>query len=115
FTTLTRRTVSGMSQRLQSLRQKAAQASAFGLSPWCTCTADRSGAPFASRLFSRCSRTTESTPPDRPTARPKPRRGFPGLALGRFLDFLELAIARQALEALLDQLARLFFLQLLQR
>src|SRR5688572_3240146 len=54
---------------------------------------------------SLCSRTTESTPPERATA-------VRGLALARFL---ELAMAHQALKPLLDELARLFLLQLLQR
>jgi hypothetical protein len=52
-----------------------------------------------------CSRTTESTPPDKPTA----SRFLP---LGRFL---ELAISHQALEAALDELFRLLLLELLER
>src|SRR5688572_19062424 len=49
-----------------------------------------------------CSRTTESTPPERPTAIS---------ALG---GFLELAMAHQALEAFLDQVLRLLAVELLE-
>src|SRR5262249_20551762 len=65
--------------------------------PWWTWIAE------TPRSFSWCSRTTESTPPDRPTAMP--------LALGRFL---ELAIAHQPFEAELDELLGLLLAQLLE-
>src|SRR5687768_16914300 len=76
-------------------RQKAAHASAFGLRPWCTWIAETWNC-----LLSRCSSTTESTPPDNATAT--------RLALG---GFLELAIAHQTL----DELLGLLLLQLLER
>src|SRR5918999_6140322 len=61
----------------------------------------------------RCRSTTESTPPDNATATRFPAKAASsGSALG---SFLELAIAHQPLEALLDELFGLFLLQLLQR
>src|ERR1043165_496223 len=65
--------------------------------------------------FRRWSRTTESMPPERPTAMrllPCACRNARALALA---GFLELAIAHQPLEALLDELLRLLFAQCLQR
>src|SRR5262249_7125019 len=65
--------------------------------------------------FSRCSRTTESMPPERPTAMRFFRcacRNARALALA---GFLELAIAHQPLEALFDELLRLLFAQLPER
>src|SRR5688572_24940876 len=82
-----------------SFLQNAAQASALGLRPWCTCSARMPG-----RSFRRCSSTTESTPPESATA---VRLSFRG--------FLELAIAHQALEARFDELPGLLVRELLER
>src|SRR5687768_10998043 len=97
-----------MLQALHKRRQNFAHRSAFGLSPWWTWRADTPG-----WSLNRCSRTTESTPPESATVMRFPRNDRrSALALG---GFLELAIAHQPLEALLDELFRLFFAQLLQR
>src|SRR4051812_20150947 len=89
-----------MPRRLQNERQKAAQASALGLRPWCTWIARRRALEFS---FNWWSRTTESTPPERPTA--ISARG----------GSLELAMAHQPLEPHFDELFRLHLAQLLER
>src|SRR6266545_1227995 len=81
--------------------------------------AERRNPNSAASSCNTCSRTTESTPPESPTATRLPRRSCArrkartaASALG---GFLELAIAHQALEALFDELLRLLLLHLPQR
>src|SRR5579871_4480192 len=66
-----------------------------------------------------CSRTTESTPPERPAATRLPRsRSAASCAFAAapaLVAFLEAAIGHEPLEAFLDQLLRFLLLQLRER
>src|SRR5882672_4966680 len=88
--------------------------------PWLTCTARReyrSSGASSSRIESSA---TESTPPERPSARCEPGASAGAsdaatlTARSLELGFLELAIAHQALEALLDEFLRVLVAELAQ-
>src|SRR5581483_892675 len=102
-------TCRGTSIARQSPAQNSAQRGAFGLMPWLTwiaASAKRSSGASSARSESR---TTESTPPERPTASRAPggtdgaRRAATRLTSSFELGFLVFAIAHQALEAILDE------------
>src|SRR5689334_4596734 len=96
------------------LLQNAAQRAAFGLNWWLTCSAASPKPSLRERTCRQSSRTTESTPPERPTTtRVEDPRMSPIRSASRagrsatellLLDFLELAIADELLEAALEQL-----------
>src|ERR1700730_1398270 len=102
-----------MSRLLQYVLQNLAQRSAFGLRPWCTWSARRLKPCLDCRALRTCKRTTESTPPDNPTAtsfflrETSPRKSPTAAVRSPLGGFFELAIAHDPLEPLLDQLARL--------
>src|SRR3954469_21300199 len=95
--TATRTTVSATPRALQKSPQKSAHASAWGLRPWCTCTALTGRAPSSAIASSR---TAESIPPENPThtASPGASRSFSSLG-----ELLELAIVHPSFLAPLEE------------
>src|SRR4051812_32818161 len=104
-----------MPHSAQIARQNRAQRVAFGLSWWLTCKARTSKPTRRARRESTSRRTTESTPPLKPSSKRLPgvipvlRRAATWAAtaveklLFRF-DFLELAIADQLVETRFEKL-----------
>src|SRR5687768_6119958 len=115
-----------MPRARQSLRQNATQRAAFGESWWFTCSAESRKPSRPAQRCRQSSSATESTPPESPTARRSPgltqaasraatrpaRSTGSGAALLFLLDFLELAMADELLEALLEQPVERGFLEL---
>src|SRR5882672_6069805 len=89
--------------------QNSAQRAALGLMPWLTCTARSENLSAGASSSRMQSRATESRPPERPSARCAPGKIFGASTAATLsgnsleLEFLELPIAHQALETLLDE------------